>query len=134
MSAAEVQARKALVGLSAKLTNLRSWLPSGSVGPDQAYVPAAMDVFVTEGAPADSSGSLHQTDIAWPLATPLASLGGPVPTQLAGGPTRCGVVSGADLRLLLSSAAHANQLSPWVSDGKRFGLTFRPLLPDESGC
>ena len=28
----------------------------------------------------------------------------------------------------------ANQLTPWTSDGSQYGLLFRPLLPDESGC
>ena len=134
MSTAEIHARTALASLSSKLMDLRSWLPAGSVGQDQPYVPTAMDVFVKDGAPKDPGGTLHEPDIAWPLATPLASLGGPLPTQLSGGPTRCGVVDGADLKLLWPKAERANQLSPWVSEGQRFGLSFRPLLPDELGC
>jgi hypothetical protein len=130
----EVRARTALQDLSTKLMDLRSWLPAGSVGQDGSYVPTAMRIFVTEGAPKDEGGMLHQQDVAWPLATPLATFGTPIDTPVQGGPARCGVVEGSDLSMLLPKAQSSNQLSPWVSEGKRFGLGFRPLLPDEHGC
>jgi hypothetical protein len=130
----EARARTALQALSAQLMDLRSWLPAGSVGQDGSYVPTAMRIFVTPGAPKDQGGMLHQPDIAWPLATPLATFGRPIDTPVQGGPARCGVVEGSDLSTLLPKAQSSNQLSPWISEGKRFGLGFRPLLPDESGC
>ncbi len=34
----------------------------------------------------------------------------------------------------MPAVRNANQISPWTSDGKTYGITFRPLLPDESGC
>jgi hypothetical protein len=36
---------------------------------------------------------------------------------------------------VLDAAGSANALTPWVaSDGTRWSVTFRPLLPDEGGC
>ncbi len=134
LSDEERRARVALLALQTKLSDLRSWLPAGSVGDDLAYEPTAMRVFVTDGAPDDQGGTLHQQDVIWPLGTPLATFGQPIETPLSGGPARCGVVEGSDLELLMPKAERANQLSPWVSEGARFGLSFRPLLPDESGC
>ena len=131
VSAQERRARQALAALANHLSDLRSWLPSGSVGPDHPYVPAAARVFVTDGAP---QGTPHEPTIAWPLSTPLSTFGAPIPTPLQAGPTRCGVVQGGDLNKLLAKARVANQLTPWKSDARTFGLSFRPLLPDESGC
>jgi hypothetical protein len=134
LSRDEARARAALYALETKLAELRSWLPAGSVGEDAPYEPTAMRVYVTDGAPGGPGGALHEPDVTWPLATPLAAFGAPIPTPLAGGPTRCGVVDGPDLLKLLRKVEVANELSPWVSEGRRFALSFRPLLPDESGC
>ena len=46
----------------------------------------------------------------------------------------CGTVTGGDLATLLPLLQKANQLTPWASGGRRYALTFRPLLPDETGC
>ena len=44
-------------------------------------------------------------------------------------------ISGAEWTDRLGPAAQqANQLTPWISGGRRFHVVFRPLLPDESGC
>jgi hypothetical protein len=132
MTAPEARARAALEDLSSKLTNLRPWLPAGSVGKDTPYIGTALRIFVTDGAPQDGGGTLHEPDVEWPLATPLASFG--IFEPLPSGPVRCGSVEGADLAKLMPKIESSNQLTPWVSDGKSFGLAFRPLLPDESGC
>ena len=47
---------------------------------------------------------------------------------------RCGAVAADAATTLLPLAEQANQLTPWTSDGERYALWFRPLLPDESGC
>jgi len=47
---------------------------------------------------------------------------------------RCGTVAADAAATLLPLAEQANQLTPWTSDGERYGLWFRPLLPDESDC
>jgi hypothetical protein len=122
------EARTQLAEFQRKLGDLASWLPAGSVGAEQPYTPTEMRVYV---GPYQGDPQLEQHQIAWPLATPLASFGDPdanLPDL------RCGVVSGDDLATLYPDAERANELTPWTSDGDRFALTFRPLLPDEHGC
>jgi hypothetical protein len=46
----------------------------------------------------------------------------------------CVTVTGAELGKVLAAAGKANQNTPWTSGGNRYTLTFRPLLPDETGC
>jgi hypothetical protein len=129
VSKEEAAARQALVDFQNRLFDLASWLPDGSVGPEGPYTPTALRVYVQDPAPAEDP-ALHQNPVAWPLATPLGSFGSVDPTT----GFQCGTVEGADLDVLLPLAQSSNELTPWTSDGKTFGLTFRPLLPDESGC
>ena len=35
---------------------------------------------------------------------------------------------------LLPLAEDANTLTPWTSDGQRYAISFRPLLPNETSC
>jgi hypothetical protein len=45
------------------------------------------------------------------------------------------VVGGDQATAVLAAAGNGNALTPWVgADGSRWSVTFRPLLPDESGC
>ena len=32
------------------------------------------------------------------------------------------------------AAQDTNTLTPWTSDGRRYGIAFRPLLPDQHDC
>ncbi len=123
-------ARAKLAGFERKLFDLEGWLPAGSLGPDRAFDPGAMRVFVGP-APAAPDPALEQEPIDWPLATPLSAFGEPA-TEAPG--LACGVVRGPDLRTLVSLAGRANELTPWRSDGRDYSLLFRPLLPDETGC
>ena len=43
-------------------------------------------------------------------------------------------VTGAEQDEVLAAAKGANANTPWTSGGKQFTVTFRPLLPDETGC
>jgi hypothetical protein len=122
------EARAKLETFWSKLTDLASWLPEGSVGPEEPYVAAEIRIYVR---PYRGEPDLAQEPIAWPLETPLADFGEPFE---GGERTRCGVVSGADLETLLPLLERANQLTPWESEGRRYGLLLRPLLPDEHGC
>jgi hypothetical protein len=124
----EVQARKDLLAFETKAVDL-SWLPDGSVSDEGVYRPSAVRVFSSDYRPDDS---MTEPPIAWPLSPGLASFGDPVESGLAG--LRCGAVAAEAAATLLPLAEQANQLTPWTSDGARYGLLFRPLLPDESGC
>ena len=43
-------------------------------------------------------------------------------------------ITGTDAAAVLEAAASANMLTPWVSNGSRWQVNFRPLLPDETSC
>jgi hypothetical protein len=127
MSEQEFSARTRLERFQASLTDLRQTLPAGSVGQDTEFAPTGLRLFVSEYR---RSQDLKEPPVEWPLASPLATFGDPA--TLEG--YSCGAVTGADLDAVLPLARTANQLTPWTSDGTRFAILFRPLLPDESGC
>ncbi|MFL5737789.1 MAG: hypothetical protein ACJ76P_10680 [Actinomycetota bacterium] len=129
ISAAERNARAALEHLSTEVGDLRHTLPTGSVGPDRAYTPDGLRVFV-QSYDGQRDPMLHEPEIAWPLSDPLATFGEETSTPSV----RCGTVSGSDLAPLLKLAVSANQLTRWRSNGNDYSLTFRVLLPDEHGC
>ena len=130
----QVEARKALVEFESQMADLSKSLPAGSYDDPQPWDPTGLRLYVTEGDPSTEPG-LNQTEIAWPLEENLAEFGDPFGEN--GDPgfgTRCGTVEGDDLATLLPLAQQATQITPWTSDGKTYGITFRPLFPDESGC
>jgi hypothetical protein len=123
----EFEARKKLLELVEDLGSLETWLPRGSLGDSTVYEASGARVFVSKygGQP-----DLPQEAVAWPLETPLQGIG-----DDAGTGFRCVVVTGAQWTdELLPVAQTANQATPWTSDGRRYALAFRPLLPDETGC
>jgi hypothetical protein len=46
----------------------------------------------------------------------------------------CVTASGDEATALLDAAAKANQNTPWTSGTEKYRVTFRPLLPEETGC
>jgi hypothetical protein len=127
MSDEEYAARRSLLDLIDALGSLERWLPEGSVSRSRTYRPAGSRVFVS---PYRGDPDLTQPEIAWPLADPLERIGEDTGTGF-----RCAVVTGSDWADLLAPAVRtANQLTPWTSEGRRYAVAFRPLLPDESGC
>lgn len=124
----DADARAKLAAFQAKLTDLRGWLPKGSVGTERPYDPTQMRVYVL---PYQADAELPQDPIDWPLGPPLDEFGEAVRDAAD---TRCGVVTGADLTTLLEAAGQANALTPWTSGGTEYHLIFRPLLPDEHHC
>ncbi|HEX7464910.1 MAG TPA: hypothetical protein VF382_08480 [Actinomycetota bacterium] len=126
----DAEARSKLAAFQAKLSDLSSWLPQGSVGEESSFDPSQLRVYVQPYTGPTDKG-LRQRPIDWPLSQPLASFGRSESTFAA---MRCGVVGGTDLSLLLPKAERANELTPWRSGGKRYSLVFRPLLPDEHTC
>lgn len=129
MSQEEFQARSELQAFVTKLGQLEDWLPRDSVDGATLYEPTSARVFVSDYQGGDPD--LHQEPVPWPLAQPLDGSG--EGTDPAG--YRCLAVSGADWTdTLMPAARAANQLTPWVSGGRRWSILFRPLLPDERGC
>jgi hypothetical protein len=125
----DADARAKLAAFQAKLTDLQSWLPNGSLGTERPYDPTEMRVYVL---PYRGDAELPQDPTEWPLEPPLDSYGEPL--ENAPSDTRCGVVTGEDLTTLLAAARDANALTPWTSGGTDYQLIFRPLLPDEHAC
>ena len=121
-------ARAALAEFQAKLGDLKSWLPQGSVGEETPFDPTEMRVYVV---PYQGDPELPQKATGWPLDTQLSAFGEP----LADGPEiRCGVVTGEEFEEVYAAAQTANQLTPWLSEGTTYRLVLRPLLPDEHTC
>ncbi len=127
MSQKEFEARQKLSALVSELGSLADWLPDGSLGPVTPFNGSQARLYVSDYR---ASQDLPQQPVAWPLDVPLAGFGHPATDG-----SRCGVVQGTDWSSEVApEASHANQLTPWVSDGRRFAIAFRPLLPDETGC
>jgi hypothetical protein len=127
MSDEEFDARTRLLDFQSSVQDLRGTLPAGSVGEDRIFSPAGLRLFMSRYRPEQG---LAQRAVDWPLATPLSDFGEPAALATY----RCGAVTGADLDAVLPLARRANQLTPWRSQGVSYGIVFRQLLPDESGC
>ncbi|WFE43210.1 hypothetical protein [Verrucosispora sp. WMMD1129] len=92
----------------------------------QPYVPTAVAA-VAEPWVANAEAG-EQPEVAWPgPALPGAELG-------EGLSLGCVTATGDEAQQVLTAAAAANAATPWVSDGKRWTVALRPLLPDEIDC
>jgi hypothetical protein len=120
-------ARRALLDLLDDLDNLPRTL-----GPDagdvQPYGPTAIAAITRMWTEPASSSQPSQPERAWPGPT---LPGGPM-GHLPG--LSCLTVAGADVTAVVNAAATANVATPWNSDGQRWRVRFRPLLPDETSC
>jgi hypothetical protein len=77
----------------------------------------------------DPQDDLEHPELPWP--------GPPLPGEPLGGlpEQTCVTVTGDQLDPVLAAARQANAATPWVgADGSRWSVTFRPLLPHETGC
>jgi hypothetical protein len=128
MSSEEFRARQDLLAFQNEVMDL-TWLPEGTVSDDGMFEPSGLRVFVGDYRPDDA---LVEPPIDWPLTPGLSAFGDPVHNGPEG--MRCGAVTGDDAAELMPLVEQANQLTPWVSDGGRYALLLRPLLPDETGC
>jgi hypothetical protein len=119
--------RARLSRLITALTDPGSLLGRHRVGRQVPYRPRALAVVVQPWRP-PSDPVPGQRAMRW--------RGPRLPGPPVGGlfNVRCVTVTGAALRRVLADAAPANTQTPWVSDGRRWSLDFRPLLPDERDC
>jgi hypothetical protein len=67
---------------------------------------------------------------------PVAWPGPPLPGERLGRlpDVTCVVATGKQASAVITAAGNANVLTPWTSGDATWSVTFRPLLPDESGC
>ena len=131
----EAAARTGAEDFRAQLTGSSVLLAPYQVGQEAQYVPEAVQIVAVPGDP--SSGvqppELARLPLAWPLSVPLSAFGSSLPAGSGAPAARCGVVSGADLRLLWPVLQDATQISGFTSAGGTWTLTPRALLPGEPG-
>lgn len=124
----QLAARQRLTDLINKLTDLPGTLGEAAAGEETQYEPTALAVL---SRPWTEPGveEPQQEERPWPGP---ALPGSPVMDPSLG--VSCLTVTGAELDTVLEAAGSANQLTPWVWDGQRYLVHFRPLLPDEATC
>ena len=116
------------ISARAELREFLDWVSELAVGASQPYEPTAVAALVTEYVPAEEP-ELTPPDTPWP-GPPLP--GEPFEVMLG---ISCVLATGDHTAPVLQAARAGNALTPWVgADGRRWSLTFRPLLPHESGC
>jgi hypothetical protein len=115
----QIAARTALRSFADELTGL-------SYETTQPYEFTTLAALVTPYVPPEE---LPQPDLPWPGP---ALPGEPFEPALG---LSCVVATGEDASAVRTAARSANALTPWTApDGARWSLTFRPLLPHETGC
>ena len=92
----------------------------------RAWEPAEIAVYAL--GPYTADPQLPQPSQPWPLAKPPA-----VPAAPTGG-RPCTLVTGADVRTLLTALTRANARTPWVINGVQQAMVFRPVVPGQPGC
>jgi hypothetical protein len=128
LTAAQRSARSALRDLLDDLADLSKTLGPDAVGEQEPYQPKVLAAVSREWTAPDSTEAPAQPERAWPGPT---LPGGPVGTIPGVG---CVTVTGDDLDTVLDAARSADVLTPWTSDGRKWLVGFRPLLPEETSC
>jgi len=127
LSADQRKGRETLRNLLADLTDLPRTIGPDAVSEAKPYQAEAVAVISRPWTDPGDPALGEQPEIAWPgpalPGAPASELG-----------LSCATVTGADATAVLAAAAGANMLTPWVSEGARWSVNFRPLLPDEASC
>jgi hypothetical protein len=128
----EREARRKLMHFLNLMTSPAGWLPTATiVEPEQPYELDRLQLIAQPEANAwELDESIEPGEAEWPLTTPLAELGVPAFLEMS----RCFEVSGAELAMLLPVLQQTNTITRWLSDGERYVIYPRPLMPDESAC
>jgi hypothetical protein len=90
------------------------------------YRPTAVAALAKPYAKPENGLPKQPGPVAWP--------GPALPGESLNTTTGCVTASGDAAAAVLAAAKKANQITPWTSGGKQWSITFRPLLPDETGC
>jgi hypothetical protein len=128
LNAAQRSARQALRDLLDDLTDLSKTLGPDAVDEQKQYQPEVLAAVSREWTAAESPNVPVQPERTWPGPT---LPGGPVGTIPGIG---CVTVTGDDMATVLDAAKTATVLTPWTSDGGKWLVGFRPLLPEETSC
>lgn len=128
LTAAQRAARAKLVHLLDQLTDLPKTLGSGAVDEAKPFQGAGLAAIAQQYRANDQSTEPPAAELAWP--------GPALPGEPLGGATGLGCVTatGDALAKVLDAAKQANAATRWMSGGKPWSVTLRPMLPDESGC
>jgi hypothetical protein len=120
-------ARAELSDLFTELTDLPATLGPEGQAP-AAYQPAEVAALARPWSASGSDPSLgEQPALPWP--------GPALPGEPVAPGVTCALATGDQAGAVADAARGANQLTPWTTgDGARWSITFRPLLPHESGC
>ena len=114
--------RARLAGLLTELTDLPATL-----GPAGPYEPTAVAALARPWTAEPDPAVGERAPVAWP--------GPALPGEPAGADLTCVLATGDQAVAVTAAARAADQLTPWqTADGARWAVTFRPLLPAETGC
>jgi hypothetical protein len=129
LTPAQESARRQLRDLLARVTDL-GLSEAGDELP-VSYAPTAVAGLVRPWIASEDDLAQGPTPepVPWPGPELPGTRLGPLPV------VTCVTATGAEATAVREAAGDANMLTPWLSaDGRRWSVTFRPLLPDESGC
>ncbi|SDH15048.1 hypothetical protein [Klenkia brasiliensis] len=119
LTAEQTAARRALVALVDRLRDL------ATTGRPESYRPTAVAAVARPWTPVD--GPLpEQPAVSWP--------GPALPGEPIAPGVGCALATGEQAAALVRAATSASTLTPWTDGGRTWAVTFRPLLPHESGC
>ena len=127
----QITAREELRSFLGALTDLPATLGEDAVSAATPYEPAAVAALVRPWTATEDGGQpeLVQPEARWPGPALPGEPVGPLPDL------SCVAATGEQARAVVTAARATNVLTPWVTDdGARWAVTFRPLLPHESGC
>jgi hypothetical protein len=119
--------RQRLGDLRDALLDVTATLGSIDAGPAQPYQPVALAAVVWAHGAADAGAQRDWPGPALPEDLPYSA-------NPHSRTTRCVTVTGTELSSLLAEAGTANESTPWIWNGRAYGMLLRPLLPDESSC
>ena len=123
LTAEQLAARERLMTFLDELRDPAAALGAERVTGPEPYRPDALAGLVTPYVEVEPA----QPEQPWP--------GPELPGEPIAPGVTCVTATGAEAQALLDAASSASSATPWVStDGSRWSILLRPLLPHESGC